>query len=86
MKRKYLVSKVPNAKEAAYNLSGPFIVHARNPLHAARLVRHNWPSYLCNHVRVETNALSVREYENPASAAFISDRRGQVLPSVARHF
>lgn len=86
MKRKFLVSKLPNGDQI-YGMSGPFVVVARNPLHAARLARHNWPSYLSNHVREETHALAVRSYGDQTSPAFVSDRRGKVIPRCAAgHF
>jgi hypothetical protein len=86
MKRKYFVRQVPNSPVSTVNISGPFVVIARNPLHAARLVRHKWPGYLGNHVSVETHALSVIECGDMVSLAFISDRRGLVLPNVTRHY
>jgi hypothetical protein len=87
MKRKYLVHKQPRDGEQSWNVSGPFVVVARNPLHAARVARHRWPAYLSNHVRVETHALEVRQYGESAmvALAFISDRRGQLIPSSARY-
>lgn len=86
MKRKYSVKVVPNSGEQSYSMSGPFVVRARNPLHAARLVRHHWPAYVSNHVSVETRRLAVREYGDQESAAFISDRRGKLIPSAARFY
>jgi hypothetical protein len=84
MKRKFIINLIPNAGEPEYRVSGPFVVVARHPAHAARLVRHKWPSYLGNHICQETNALSVREWDDPARAAYVSDRRGQWLPSSRR--
>lgn len=87
VKREYLILKQPHDGEQSWNLSGPFVLAARNPLHAARLVRHHWPAYLCNHVRVETHALEVRLHGENAMAtpAFVSDRRGQIIPSAAHY-
>lgn len=85
MKRKYLGCKVPREGEQSYNISGPFVVVARNPLHAARLMRHRWPAYLSNHIRVETHALAITPYGDVDAPAFISDRVGQVIPSSARY-
>jgi hypothetical protein len=84
MKRKFIVSKIANPDEPDYRLSGPFIVVARHPAHAARLVRHRWPSYLGNHICQETNALSVRQWDAPDAPAYVSNRRGQWLPSSRR--
>jgi hypothetical protein len=85
MKRQYVVSKMPREGEQSYNISGPFVVRAHNPSHAARLTRHRWPSYLSNHIQVETHALAVTPYEDMNAPAFVSDRRGLVIPSAARY-
>lgn len=82
--KKFLIRKIANDGDQQYNMSGPFVVRARNPLHAARLARHKWPHYLSNHIRVETNALAVSLYGDQMCKPFISDRRGSVIPSAAR--
>lgn len=84
MKRKYLVLALPEADRQPWQAPGPFVVIARHPAHAARLARHRWPAYLSNHVREETHALAVHAYGDEFSRPFLSDRRGQVIPSAAR--
>jgi hypothetical protein len=84
MKRKFIISLIANPNEPEYRLSGPFVVVARHPAHAARLTRHRWPSYLGNHVCQETNALSVTPWDNPEARPYVSDRRGEWLPSSRR--
>lgn len=84
MKTRFFVRKIANPGEEQYNVSGPFVVVARNPLHAARLVRHKWPAYLSNHVCEETHALEVFPYADENARPFISDHRGRVIPSRAR--
>ncbi len=84
MKNKFIVRIVANPSQQPWDVSGPFVVSARNPAHAARLARHQWPQHMSNHVRVEDNALAVRPYGKQDGGDFVSDRRGLVIPSAAR--
>jgi hypothetical protein len=84
MKQRFIVCVVPCEGEPEYRVPGPFIVLARHPAHAARLTRHRWPSYLGNHICQETNALAVVPWGNPEARPYVSDRRGEWLPSSRR--
>ena len=84
MKTRFIVIPAGNPNVEAWRMPGPFIVFARHPAHAARLVRHKWPHYLTNHVSEEMYSLEVRGFSNPEAPAYVSDHRGRVIPSRGR--
>lgn len=61
-------------KAGQYNV-GPWVVRARSPRGAFRVVRNGWPHWLTNHLRQETHVLECEGVQ--------SDRRGRVLSRAA---